>query len=148
MAFGSFDDGHADDGEAMSDINMTPLIDVMLVLLVIFILTAPLLTGALKLDLPKVAAPAAATQSKALAIAIRPNGQLYLDDQPITAAALAARMQQAARANPDTEVRISADTATPYGTVAQVLGAAQQAGLQRIGLITQPPAGNAPAAAR
>jgi biopolymer transport protein ExbD len=141
MSFGSFDQG--DEGEAMSDINMTPLIDVMLVLLVIFIITAPLLTGSLKLDLPKVDAPPSQQTPTVLNVGLRKDGQLYLADQTITLAQLAARFAASAQQSPKTEVHISADAAVPYGDVARVMGAAQGAGLSRIGLITQPPAGAA-----
>lgn len=141
MAFGSFDDPDA--GEAMSDINMTPLIDVMLVLLVIFIITAPLITGSLKLDLPKVHAQASPTPPKALNIGLKQDGALFLDDKPIAEPALLARLAAIGKSAPDTDVRISADTATPYGKVAQIMGAAQNAGLSHIGLVTQPPAGAA-----
>ena len=132
----------------MSDINMTPLIDVMLVLLVIFIITAPLLTGSLKLDLPKVDAPAAQQPPTVLNVGLRKDGKLYLADNPVTLAQLTARFAAAAQQSPKTEVHISADTAVPYGDVARVMGAAQGAGLSRIGLITQPPAGAASTAAR
>jgi biopolymer transport protein ExbD len=145
MSFGSFDQG--DEGEAMSDINMTPLIDVMLVLLVIFIITAPLLTGSLKLDLPKVDAPAAQQAPAVLNVGLRKDGQLYLADKTITLAQLTARFAAAAQQSAKTEVRISADAAVPYGDVARVMGAAQGAGLSRIGLITQSPAGAASAPA-
>ena len=145
MAFGRLERRRAD--APFSDINMTPLIDVMLVLLVIFILTAPLLTGSLKLDLPKVDAPAAQQTPTVLNVGLRKDGQLYLADKTITLAQLTARFTTAAQQSPKTEVHISADAAVPYGDVARVMGAAQNAGLSRIGLITQPPAGNMPGAA-
>ncbi|MHB1668183.1 MAG: ExbD/TolR family protein [Thiomonas sp.] len=138
MSFGRFDRGV--DEAPMSDINMTPLIDVMLVLLVIFIITAPLLAGHIALDLPKVDTAAAQRAPKSLSVSIQKDGKLYLGDQPTTLAALTARFAAAAKARPDTELRIRADTAAPYGDVAQVMGAAQGAGLDRIGLITQPAA--------
>lgn len=141
MSFGSFDQD--DDGEAMSDINMTPLIDVMLVLLVIFIITAPLLTGSLKLDLPKVEASAVQQAPTVLNVGLRKDGQLYLADQPIALAQLTLRFAAAAQQSAKTEVHISADAAVPYGDVARVMGAAQNAGLSRIGLITHPPTGAA-----
>ncbi|MGC9161924.1 MAG: ExbD/TolR family protein [Thiomonas sp.] len=141
MSFGSFES--QEPGEAMSDINMTPLIDVMLVLLVIFIITAPLLTGSLQLDLPKVDAPAARQTPDVLRVGLRKDGQLFLADKPITLDALKARFAASAQQSGKTEVHISADAAVPYGDVAQVMGAAQAAGLSRIGLITQPPTGAA-----
>ncbi len=136
MSFGRFDRGV--DEAPMSDINMTPLIDVMLVLLVIFIITAPLLAGHIALDLPKVDAAASRQAPKSLSVSIQKDGKLYLGDQPTTLGALTARFAAAAKARADTELRIRADAAAPYGDVAQVMGAAQGAGLDRIGLITQP----------
>ncbi len=122
----------------MSDINMTPLIDVMLVLLVIFIISAPLLAGSLKLDLPKsdAAVPSAATAF--LALSIDADGVLRLTDQAIDLTALAARAQRAASANPLTEVQLRADARVPYGRVAELIGTVQKAGLTRIGLVTSP----------
>ncbi len=137
MSFGSFDDDAG--GEAMSDINMTPLIDVMLVLLVIFIITAPLLTGSLRLDLPKVQAPPPPQEPVVLNVGLRKNGQIYLADRPITLTQLAVRFKAAAHQPTPATLHISADVAVPYGDVAQVMGAAQQAGISSIGLMTQPP---------
>ena len=136
MSFGRFDRG-ADDAP-MSDINMTPLIDVMLVLLVIFIITAPLLAGHIALNLPKVNTPAAQQAPKSLSVSVQKDGKLYLGDQATSLAALKLRFATAAKLRPDTELRIRADAAAPYGDVAQVMGAAQGEGLNRIGLITQP----------
>ena len=136
MSFGRFERGT--DDTPMSDINMTPLIDVMLVLLVIFIITAPLLAGHVALTLPKVAAGPAPKPAASLAVSIQKDGKLYIDKQPVTLDALRARFVQAASSHADTELRIRADTAVPYGDVARVMGAAQQAGLSHIGLITQP----------
>ena len=121
----------------MSDINMTPLIDVMLVLLVIFIVSAPLMASSLRLDLPRAdgAAPSDALQS--IAIAIDEQGRLYLGDAPVEAPALAERVRQAARANPATEVQLRADSRVPYGQVATLIGLVQEAGLRRIGFVTE-----------
>ena len=136
MSFGRFDRGGMD--APMSDINMTPLIDVMLVLLVIFIITAPLLAGHIAVDLPKMNTPAAQQAPESLSVSILKDGRLYLGDRPTTLAALKARFAEAAKVRSDTELRIRADTAAPYGDVARVMGAAQDSGLTRIGLITQP----------
>ncbi len=144
MSFGRFERGT--DESPMSDINMTPLIDVMLVLLVIFIITAPLLAGRVALNLPKVAALPAPKPTSSLAVSIQKNGRIYLDDHPVTINVLRVRFAQAVAVHADTELRIRADTAVPYGTVARVMGAAQQAGLSHIGLITQPAAATSGAA--
>ncbi|MFM7532876.1 MAG: ExbD/TolR family protein [Rubrivivax sp.] len=130
----------------MSDINMTPLIDVMLVLLVIFIVSAPLMATSLRLDLPRADAAAPSDALQSIAIAIDENGRLYLGDAPVEATALAERARQAARANPATEVQLRADSRVPYGRVAELIGLVQEAGLRRIGFVTEARGPGAPAA--
>jgi biopolymer transport protein TolR len=122
----------------MSDINMTPLIDVMLVLVVIFILTAPLLTNSLRLDLP--ASPAAQPQAsvQSVQLALDRAGQVYLDDKPLALEAVKARLTQIALQNPLSEVQLWADASAPYGQVVTLMGVAQQAGLSRIGFVAKP----------
>ncbi len=123
----------------MSDINMTPLIDVMLVLLVIFIITAPLMTSSLKLDLPKTDSATPTTAPAFIALAIDGDGRLFYGDEPLTRDALAARVSAAAKANPQLEVQLRADQKVPYGQVAEMLAMIQKAGLNRIGFITEAP---------
>jgi biopolymer transport protein TolR len=121
--------------QPMSEINMTPLVDVMLVLVVIFIITAPLLVSAVKVDLPKATGAAALEASKFIAITLDRSGQIYVDDQPLDAQAVSAALRQAAQRQPDTEVRQRADAAVPYGRVVEVMGQAHLAGLHRIGFV-------------
>lgn len=142
MAFGRLERTAAQ--PPMSDINMTPLIDVMLVLLVIFMVTAPLMGSALQLDLPKADAPPADAAPAALSVAIDAQGQLHLGDEPLADDALAERLKRAGRERPEAEVQLRADRRVPYGRVAEVLGWLQDAGLTRIGFVTAPP--DAPAA--
>jgi biopolymer transport protein TolR len=123
----------------MSEINMTPLIDVMLVLLVIFMITAPLMSASLPLDLPKTEAGSASDAPATLAVAVNAEGQLFLGDQPATREQLATRARAAAQANPATEVQLRADQRVPYGRVAELIGQLQQAGLTRIGFVTEAP---------
>ena len=123
----------------MSDINMTPLIDVMLVLLVIFIITAPLMTSSLKLDLPKTDAATPSSAPAFIALAIDAEGRLFFGDEPLSRDALAARVSAAAKANPQLEVQLRADQKVPYGQVAELLALIQKAGLNRIGFITEAP---------
>jgi biopolymer transport protein TolR len=123
----------------MSDINMTPLIDVMLVLLVIFIITAPLLVSAVKVDLPKAEATQSANTPQFLSVSLDKAGVVFVNDQALDASALADTLSAAALANPDTELQLRADTAVPYGRVVEVMGAAQKAGLNRIGFVANPP---------
>ena len=120
----------------MSDINMTPLIDVMLVLLVIFIITAPLMTSSLKLDLPKTDAATPTSAPTFIALAIDADGRLFFGDEPLAREALARRVKAAAQANPQLEVQLRADQKVPYGQVAELLALVQEAGLSRIGFIT------------
>ncbi len=124
----------------MSEINMTPLIDVMLVLLVIFIITAPLMTSSLRLDLPKAEGAAPSAAPAFVALAIDEQGRLFVGDEPVDRAALLQRGRDAAARDPATEVQLRADRRVPYGRVAEVIGWLQEAGLTRIGFVTEAPA--------
>jgi biopolymer transport protein TolR len=121
----------------MSDINMTPLIDVMLVLVVIFIITAPLMTRAIKLDLPKTEAAQPVDAPKFVAIVVDKTGQIFLNDQISSLTQLAESLSKTAQISKETEVQLRADEAVPYGKVVEVMGVAQKAGLSRIGFIAE-----------
>ncbi|MEO6623752.1 MAG: biopolymer transporter ExbD [Burkholderiaceae bacterium] len=136
MAFGRLERHSAN--APMSDINMTPLIDVMLVLVVIFIITAPLLASSVRLDLPRTDAATPSETPQALTLSLDRAGQAYLDDKPLAPADLAGRLAQIAARNPDTEVQLRADQLLPYGRVLEVMGIVQKAGLTRIGFIADP----------
>jgi biopolymer transport protein TolR len=125
--------------QPMSEINMTPLVDVMLVLVVIFIITAPLMVSALKVDLPKTEGASNMDAPKFVALTVDKTGQVFVDDKPLVGDALEARLKQSAQQNPDTEVQLRADTTVPYGRVAEVMGVVQKAGLNRIGFVTETP---------
>jgi biopolymer transport protein TolR len=138
VAFGRLE---RDKGTApMSDINMTPLIDVMLVLVVIFIITAPLLASSIKLDLPKTDAAKPNEAPKFVLLVVDKSGQAFLNDKPLATAELAKQLAQTAQQNPDTELQLRADEAVPYGRVVEVMGVAQKAGLNRIGFVADPKA--------
>ena len=136
MAFGRLE--RTQGPQPMSEINVTPLVDVMLVLVVIFIITAPLLASAIRLDLPSTEAAKPGEAPKFVTVAVEKTGQAYFNDLPVTAPELAEKLAQAAKQNPDTEVQLRADEAVPYGRVVEVMGAAQTAGLNRIGFVAQP----------
>jgi len=123
----------------MSDINMTPLIDVMLVLLVIFIITAPLMTSSLKLDLPKTDSATPTNAPSFVALAIDADGKLFFGDEALARDALAQRLAAAAQANPQLDVQLRADQKVPYGHVAELIALVQKAGLSRIGFVTEAP---------
>ena len=133
MAFGRLE--RTQGPQPMSDINVTPLVDVMLVLVVIFIITAPLLASSLRLELPKSDAAKAGEVPKFVAVGVDKAGVFYFNDQPVGAEQLAFRLAKAAKENPDTEVQLRADTAVSYGRVVEVMGIAQKAGLNRIGFV-------------
>ena len=135
MAFGRL--GRAPASQPMSDINMTPLIDVMLVLLVIFMITAPLMTTSLKLDLPKTAGVKPTDAPQSVAVAVDPQGSLYWGDEVVSADVFKARIREAAARNPATEVQLRADKTVPYGKVAELIGLVQDGGLSRIGFVTE-----------
>ncbi|NPC58196.1 ExbD/TolR family protein [Caenimonas soli] len=138
MAFGRLE--RTQGPQPMSEINMTPLVDVMLVLVVIFIITAPLLASSIRLDLPRTDAAKPNDAPKFVTVVLDKTGGTFLNEKPVTAAQLAERLVQAARDNPETEIQLRADQAVPYGRVVEVMGAAQKAGLNRIGFVAEPPA--------
>ena len=132
--------GRSPAGAPMSDINMTPLIDVMLVLLVIFIITAPLMVSAVRVDLPRSAAAAPLQAPPMVEVTLDASGQVLIDNAARAPEAVVAALHAAARANPDTEVRLRADATVPYGRVVELMGQAQTAGLSRIAFVAQRPA--------
>ena len=141
MAFGRLE--RTPLSQPMSDINMTPLIDVMLVLLVIFMLTAPLLVRGIKVDLPGVQQAQGIKVARFAAVSIDVSGQAFLETQALSDAALAAALLQMAQDQPDVEVQLRIDAAVPYARVLAVMGLAQKAGLTRIGFVAD--AGTPPA---
>ena len=136
MAMGSLDPRRHQG--PMAEINVVPLVDVMLVLLVIFIITAPLLTHSVKIDLPKASSTPNVTQPDHIEFGIREKGVLYWNGAPVTRPELAARFAAEAKKQPQPELHIRADRHAHYETVAQVMSAAAEAGLLRIGFVTDP----------
>ena len=141
MAFGRFERTPAQ--TPMSEINVTPLVDVMMVLLVIFIITAPLMASRLAMDLPQTEGVQASAPARVVRLALDAQGKVYLDEQPVTLDALARQLhERAAQAASQgdgalPEVLLRADEAVPYGRVVEVMGLAQQAGLNRLGFVTE-----------
>ncbi len=137
MAFGRLE--KPEGSRPMSDINMTPLIDVMLVLLVIFMIAAPLMTASLRLDLPQSEAATPSDAPSSIAVAITPDGKLHLGDEELDAKAFQQRISELGRANAQLEVQLRADRTVPYGQVAELIGWVQAAGLNHIAFVAQQP---------
>ena len=136
MSFGRLERTQGD--KPMSDINMTPLIDVMLVLVVIFMITAPLLASSIKLDLPTTDAARPGAVPRFVTLVVDSGGQAFLNDTPLGLDELAVKLAQTAAVHPDTEVQLRADATVPYGRIVEVMGTAQKAGLNRIGFLANP----------
>jgi len=134
MSFGTQDDSD----EVMNEINMTPLVDVMLVLLIIFIITVPVMKHSVNIDLPRASNEKELTKPETVRLSVDAEGSYYLDDVKTRDEDLPARLQAAAAHNPQPDLHIRGDKAVRYERVAQAMAAAQQAGLRKIGFITEP----------
>ena len=134
MAFGTQDDTD----EVMNEINMTPLVDVMLVLLIIFIITVPVMKHSVNIDLPRVSNEQELVKPETVRLSVDADGSYYINDSKITDEQLAPRLKAAAAQNPQPDLHIRGDKAVRYERVAQAMAAAQQAGLRKIGFITEP----------
>ena len=134
MAFGGFNDNQKQ--APMSDINVTPMVDVMLVLLVIFIITAPLFTHSIKLDLPNAPAAASPQKPETITLSINGEGGIFWNNDPVAEKDLGSRLAQEAQKNPQPELQLRADKSTRYEVIARVMSAAQTNGMNKLGFIT------------
>ncbi len=134
MAFGGFNDNKH--SAPMADINVTPMVDVMLVLLVIFIITAPLFTHAIKLDLPQAQSAPAPEKPETVSLSINAAGGIFWNEKTVSRKELDARMAEAAKKTPQPELQLRADKSTRYEVIAQVMAAAQNNGLTKMGFVT------------
>ena len=125
------------DREAMSEINVTPLVDVMLVLLIVFIVTAPLLTQAVKVDLPKTEKTDASPDKHTSTVAIDAQGRITLNEQACPMETLEQSLRSLRQADPELIVQFQADKAVPYGTVAEAMAIAHKAGIVKLAFITR-----------
>ena len=124
---------------SIAQINVTPLVDVMLVLLVIFMVTAPIIQQGVAVDLPKTRAAPLNAQEEPLVVGVAQNGTIYLNDNAIPLAELRAKLVAIAQAKPDHQVLLRADRNVPYGDVVRVIAAVKEAGVSRLGMVTEPP---------
>lgn len=139
MSFSNFtEEMHKTHNTPMVEINVTPLVDVMMVLLIIFIITAPLLTHALNVNLPQVTSQSEPRKPEEITVTINGQGQTYWDGQLVDAAALEKRLTAAAQRNPQPVLRLRADRNTLYQRLAEIMAKAQNAGVTRLGFVTEP----------
>jgi biopolymer transport protein TolR len=123
----------------VSQINVTPMVDVMLVLLIVFMVTAPLLTVGVPVDLPKTAASRIVGQDEPLVVSINGSGKLFLQDSEIALDQLVPRLVAITENRKNARIFLRGDRAIPYGDVMAVMGAMNQAGFNRVALVTQFP---------
>ena len=123
----------------MSEINVTPMVDVMLVLLIIFMVAAPLLTVGVPVELPQTKAAPLNEKIEPLAITVKGDGTIFVQDTVVAIDELAARLQAITENKPDTRIYIRADHAIEYGKVMEVMGLLTEAGFKKVALITETP---------
>lgn len=130
--------------DVISEMNVTPLVDVMLVLLVVFIVTAPMLTNSIPLKLPKTGSVAPATAHKPLVVSITKEGKYFIGKQPVAYEDLEHDIAAEHDKNPELAVQIRADQDVVYSSVAKAMAVVQKAGINRLGVITDSSAASAP----
>ncbi len=123
----------------MSEINVTPLVDVMLVLLIIFMVAAPMMTQGVDVNLPQTQAGPLDDRQQPLVVTVTPTNQIFLDDKRTTLEALGADIARQEKAGAKRPVFLRADQTVPYGTVVQVMSILKGAGVEKLGMITDPP---------
>jgi biopolymer transport protein TolR len=126
----------------MSEINVTPLVDVMLVLLIVFMVAAPLLTVGVPVDLPQTQAPAINEQKEPLVITVNAQGQIYIQETEVADDQLAPRLQAITNNNPQATIYVRGDKGLPYGRIMEVMGMVGSAGFTKVSLIAEMPHGD------
>jgi biopolymer transport protein TolR len=128
------------DATTISQINVTPLVDVMLVLLVIFMVTAPIIQQGVQVNLPQAKAGAIPGTEELLVVTIAKNGKVYLNDNPLTLAELGDKLRAMRKLQADKQVYLRADQDVRYGLVMKTIAEIKQAGIERLGMVTRPSA--------
>ena len=123
----------------LSEINVTPFVDVMLVLLIIFMVTAPMMMQGVDVNLPKTTTQPIRTEEERLVVTITAKQQLYLNEYQITVESLVKKLEAIYQNQPDRAVFLRADRSVPYGFVVEVMAAVRRSGIVRIGMVTEPP---------
>ena len=138
MSFGNHDLSTGNDDDVMNEINMTPMVDIMLVLLIIFIITIPVMKHSVNIDLPRATNEVQNVKPETIRLGVDAQGSYYVNEAQIADTDLAPRLKAAAAQNPQPELHIRGDKAVRYERVAEAMALAQQAGLRKIGFITEP----------
>lgn len=134
----AMDTASSRDSTTISQINVTPLVDVMLVLLVIFMVTAPIIQQGVQVNLPQAKAAAIPGTDELLVVSIAKNGRIYLNDNVMTLDELGAKMRAIRTNVADKQVYVRADQDVRYGLVMQTIAELKQAGIDRVGMVTRP----------
>ncbi len=140
----AFSTGGGGRGQAIADINVTPMVDVMLVLLIIFMVTTPLMEQGIQVDLPKTKATALTSQEQKLVLTVTKDRRIYLGKTELPEKELVAKLKANERVKKEREVYLHADQALPYGVVVSIMGALKQAGVETMGMVTDPLGEGAP----
>lgn len=127
-----------DSSDVVSEINITPLVDVMLVLLVTFILTAPLLNNAVRINLPKTSTTTPAQPSQSVTVSIDGESRIFIDKREIDGAALEPELRQLVQKDADLALNLQADQGVPYRAVAKVIANIQRSGVSKLSVLTEP----------
>jgi len=122
----------------MSDINVTPLVDVMLVLLIIFMVTAPMMTQGVEVNLPQTTTQGMKTREDPLILTVNKKGEIFLENQAIKLEELGMKVQTIFKYRRDKEILLRADKEIPYGFVIKVMAAVKGAGVTKLGMVTEP----------
>ena len=122
----------------MGEINVVPLVDVMLVLLIIFMVTAPMMTQGLDVDLPATDSQALRQAEEVLILTVTKDSKIYLDEFQVVAEGLAAKLKNITERKPQTRIYLRADKDVPYGTIVQVMAQTREAGINSLGMVTEP----------
>lgn len=132
MAMGS------NNGQFMSEINVTPLVDVMLVLLIIFMVTAPMMMQGVNVALPQTTSKPLTAEKDHLTVTIDRGQQVFINDYKVALEALQAKMEKILEGRPDQKVYLRADSSVPYGVVVRVISQIKNAGVEKLGMVTEP----------
>ena len=130
--------GPGNDNRAMSEINVTPLVDVILVLLIIFMVTAPMMQQGIDVDLPQTTSKAMEGQEERLVISINAKREIYMNQEKVDFPLLRRRLERATAVRFNKEVFLRADRSVPYGFVVQTMAEIKNAGIEKLGMVTEP----------